>query len=193
MDNHYFPFTAIVGQELLKKALILNAINPSIGGVLIRGDKGTGKSTAVRSLRDVLPDRKMVEGCRFGCDPDGAEICMECRRKLEEQGSLPSRQVRMDGMLAHDHHGAKNIKDRVEHLLGFSATTGAVDNWVYDDVAETLILDDEMRRISENNPYAAVRMGEILLETAERGYWDAPDETLNRIREVLLGLEYELE
>ncbi|HIH71299.1 MAG TPA: magnesium chelatase, partial [Methanothermobacter thermautotrophicus] len=42
MDNHYFPFTAIVGQELLKKALILNAINPSIGGVLIRGDKGTG-------------------------------------------------------------------------------------------------------------------------------------------------------
>lgn len=96
MDNHYFPFTAIVGQELLKKALILNAINPSIGGVLIRGDKGTGKSTAVRSLRDVLPDRKMVEGCRFGCDPDGAEICMECRRKLEEQGSLPSRQVRME-------------------------------------------------------------------------------------------------
>ncbi|GAB4380795.1 cobaltochelatase subunit CobN [Methanothermobacter thermautotrophicus] len=102
--------------------------------------------------------------------------------------------VWLDGMLAHDHHGAKNIKDRVEHLLGFSATTGAVDNWVYDDVAETLILDDEMRRrISENNPYAAVRMGEILLETAERGYWDAPDETLNRIREVLLGLEYELE
>ncbi|MDI6817777.1 MAG: hypothetical protein QMC87_00370 [Methanothermobacter thermautotrophicus] len=96
MDNHYFPFTAIVGQELLKKALILNAINPSIGGVLIRGDKGAGKSTAVRSLRDVLPDRKMVEGCRFGCDPDGAEICMECRRKLEEQGSLPSRQVRME-------------------------------------------------------------------------------------------------
>ncbi|WP_321212144.1 cobaltochelatase subunit CobN [Methanothermobacter sp. DP] len=100
----------------------------------------------------------------------------------------------LDGMLAHDYHGAKNIKDRVEHLLGFSATTGAVENWVYDDVAETLILDDEMRRrITENNPFAAVRMGEILLETAERGYWDAPDEVIERIREMVLNIEYELE
>ncbi|MCQ8905130.1 MAG: hypothetical protein NQU45_05420, partial [Methanothermobacter sp.] len=96
MDNHFFPFTAIIGQELLRKALILNAINPAIGGVLIRGDKGTGKSTAVRSLRDVLPDRKMVEGCRFGCDPDGAELCVECRRKLEKDGALPSRHARME-------------------------------------------------------------------------------------------------
>ncbi|MDI9615529.1 cobaltochelatase subunit CobN [Methanothermobacter sp.] len=100
----------------------------------------------------------------------------------------------LDGMLAHDYHGAKNIKDRVEHLLGFSATTGAVENWVYDDVAETLIVDDEMRRrITENNPFAAVRMGEILLETAERGYWDAPDEVIERIREMVLNIEYELE
>ncbi|MGB9838753.1 cobaltochelatase subunit CobN [Methanothermobacter sp.] len=100
----------------------------------------------------------------------------------------------LDGMLAHDYHGAKNIKDRVEHLLGFSATTGAVENWVYDDVAKTLILDDDMRRrITENNPFAAVRMGEILLETAERGYWDAPDEVIERIRDMVLNIEYELE
>ncbi|MFB2623903.1 MULTISPECIES: cobaltochelatase subunit CobN [Methanothermobacter] len=100
----------------------------------------------------------------------------------------------LDGMLAHDYHGAKNIKDRVEHLLGFSATTGAVENWVYDDVAEKLILDDEMRRrITENNPFAAVRMGEILLETAERGYWDASEDRIERIRQMVLNIEYELE
>lgn len=75
----------------------------------------------------------------------------------------------LEGMLAHDHHGAKNVKDRVEHLLGFSATTGSVENWVYDDVADTLLLDPEMmRRLSENNPFATMRMGEILLETYER-------------------------
>jgi len=100
----------------------------------------------------------------------------------------------LEGMLAHDHHGAKNVKDRVEHLLGFSATTGSVENWVYDDVADTLLLDPEMmRRLSENNPFATMRMGEILLETYERGYWDAPEEKVRRIREMVLKLEYELE
>jgi len=73
------PFTAIVGQEDMKFALILNAINPRIGGVLIRGDKGTAKSTAVRALADLLEDILVVEDCRFNCDPGNPEeMCDLC-------------------------------------------------------------------------------------------------------------------
>ena len=73
-----FPFTAIVGQERMKRALILNAINPLIGGVLIRGERGTAKSTAVRALAALLPEIKVVADCRFGCDPTGSHLCDEC-------------------------------------------------------------------------------------------------------------------
>ena len=65
-----FPFTAIVGQERMKRALILNAVNPQIGGVLIRGERGTAKSTAARALADLLPDIEVVAGSRYGCDPN---------------------------------------------------------------------------------------------------------------------------
>lgn len=65
-----FPFTAIVGQEKMKRALILNAINPRIGGVLIRGERGTAKSTAARGLAALLPAIKVVSGSRFNDDPD---------------------------------------------------------------------------------------------------------------------------
>jgi len=68
MKKNIFPFTAIVGQEKIKKALILNAINPSIGGVLIKGDRGTGKTTAVRALANLLPQIEVVEGCAFNSD-----------------------------------------------------------------------------------------------------------------------------
>lgn len=80
MKNLIFPFSAIVGHENIKKALILNAINPTIGGVLIKGDKGTGKTTAVRALADLLPPIRIVKGCPFNCDPDDVDSsCQECR------------------------------------------------------------------------------------------------------------------
>ena len=80
LKNLIFPFSAIVGQENVKKALVLNAINPGIGGVLIKGDKGTGKTTAVRALADLLPSIKVVKGCPFNCDPDDEEsACETCR------------------------------------------------------------------------------------------------------------------
>ncbi|HOD45110.1 MAG TPA: magnesium chelatase, partial [Anaerolineaceae bacterium] len=65
-----YPFTAIVGQERMRRALVLNAINPRIGGVLIRGERGTAKSTAARALAALLPQVKVVSDCRFNCDPD---------------------------------------------------------------------------------------------------------------------------
>ena len=79
-----YPFTAIVGQERMKKALILNIINPKIGGVLIRGEKGTAKSTAVRALANLLPEIEVVEGCKFRCSPhDVHAMCEECLKKVK--------------------------------------------------------------------------------------------------------------
>ena len=96
LDRHSFPFTAIVGQESMKLALILNAIVPTIGGVLIRGEKGTGKSTAVRALARLLPEHDVVEGCHFGCDPSDVEaLCAECRVRLRDAGMLPHHKRRM--------------------------------------------------------------------------------------------------
>jgi magnesium chelatase subunit I len=84
--NQIYPFSAIVGQEDMKNALILNLINPLIGGVLIRGEKGTAKSTAVRALVDLLPDREEVEGCIFSCDPaDESAYCDNCARLASEE------------------------------------------------------------------------------------------------------------
>jgi magnesium chelatase subunit D len=66
---HPYPFSALVGADDLKRALLLNAVAPAIGGVLVRGEKGTAKSTAVRGLARLLPEVAVVAGCRFGCDP----------------------------------------------------------------------------------------------------------------------------
>jgi magnesium chelatase subunit I len=83
--NKTFCFTGIVGQEDMKTALLLTVINRNLGGVLIRGEKGTAKSTAVRALAELLPLRAQVEGCRFGCDPDDeAHLCEECRSRLAQ-------------------------------------------------------------------------------------------------------------
>ncbi len=85
-----FPFTAIVGQEQMKKALILNCINPGIGGVLIRGEKGTAKSTAVRGLASLLPDIEVVKDCKFNCDPNRPEeMCEGCKEKILKGENLP--------------------------------------------------------------------------------------------------------
>jgi magnesium chelatase subunit D len=84
-----YPFSAIVGQEEFKLALLLNAIDPRVGGVLVRGEKGTAKSTAVRALSAVMPPLAVVEGCRFACDPaDPPSWCDECRSR-RAQAPLP--------------------------------------------------------------------------------------------------------
>jgi magnesium chelatase subunit D len=73
LTNEGFPFTAVVGADAMQLALILNAVSPAIGGVLVRGEKGTAKSTAVRGLAALLPEVSVVIGCRFGCDPAAVE------------------------------------------------------------------------------------------------------------------------
>lgn len=85
-----FPFSAIVGQERMKRALVLNAVDPRIGGVLIRGERGTAKSTAARALAALLPSVKVVADCRFGCDPDKPNsLCTECRERIAHGETLP--------------------------------------------------------------------------------------------------------
>jgi Mg-chelatase subunit ChlI len=89
MANIY-PFTAIVGQERMRRALVLNAVDPRIGGVLIRGERGTAKSTAARALAALLPRVKVVSDCRFGCDPESpATWCTECRERYAVNKDLP--------------------------------------------------------------------------------------------------------
>jgi Mg-chelatase subunit ChlI len=85
-----YPFTAIVGQDRMRRALILNAVDPRIGGVLIRGERGTAKSTAARALAALLPSVRIVKDCRFGCDPDQPITwCTECRERSSKGQPLP--------------------------------------------------------------------------------------------------------
>lgn len=83
MEKALFPFVSIVGQEDMKLALLLNIVDPSIGGVLVKGEKGTAKSTTVRSLNQVLPDVTSADGCPFNCDPSRPDrLCPYCEGKL---------------------------------------------------------------------------------------------------------------
>lgn len=89
-----FPFTAIVGQEEMKRGLIINVIDPSIGGLLIMGEKGTAKSTAVRALAELLPETVAVKGCPFNCDPDGF-LCGSCQEILKTEEHLHRERKKM--------------------------------------------------------------------------------------------------
>jgi magnesium chelatase subunit H len=99
-----------------------------------------------------------------------------------------------EGMLKHGHNGAAEIAHRFTYMLGWSATTDAVDNWVYDKAAETFILDDAMRaRLEAANPEAVRNAIGRLLEASSRGLWQANEDTLDRLRELHADLEDQLE
>ncbi len=134
-----YPFAALVGQDTLKQALLLCAVNPTLGGVLLRGDKGTAKTTAVRGLADVLPPLLAVPGCPFNCEPgQPADLCPACHRpaavaqelaapfvnlplgatedrvlgSLDLEGLLADRQKKLQpGLLAAAHRGVLYIDE----------------------------------------------------------------------------------
>ncbi|MER6617194.1 putative cobaltochelatase [Streptomyces xantholiticus] len=88
-----YPFTAVVGMDDLRLALLLNAVSPAVGGVLVRGEKGTAKSTAVRALADLLPEVPVVTGCRFSCAPAAPDP--SCPDGPHEAGAGEARPARM--------------------------------------------------------------------------------------------------
>ncbi len=91
-----FPFAAIVDQEQLLRALLFNAINPHIGGLLVRGPKGSGKSMAARALADLLPEVEVTADCIFGCSPtDPSNMCSLCRSRIEAGETLPTERRKM--------------------------------------------------------------------------------------------------
>ncbi|MGI5040213.1 putative cobaltochelatase, partial [Streptomyces sp. JAC128] len=87
-----YPFTALVGQDDLRLGLLLNAVSPAVGGVLVRGEKGTAKSTAVRALAALMPEVAVVAGCRFSCDPGAPDPA--CPDGPHEAGTGVSRAAR---------------------------------------------------------------------------------------------------
>lgn len=97
-------------------------------------------------------------------------------------------------MLEHKYHGVQEIYDRFENIIGLSATTNKVDNWVFDSLQSTYVSDEELReRLKENNKWAYLSMMERLLEANQRGYWDATDEQLEEIRKVYFEVEGSIE
>ncbi len=91
-----YPFSAIVGMDDLRLALVLNAVSPAIGGVLVRGEKGTAKSTAVRALAAVLPAVEVVTGCRFSCDPHAPDpACVDGPHEATVGTVRPARLVEL--------------------------------------------------------------------------------------------------
>lgn len=95
-EDAVFPFSAVVNQEQVKQALLLNAVTHEVGGVLIRGRRGTAKSTLARGLAHLLPEIDVVEDCLFSCDPcDMEHLCINCAAKLALEGGLPVARTRM--------------------------------------------------------------------------------------------------
>jgi len=111
-----FPLAAIVGQPELRLGLMLNAVNPAVGGILIRGEKGTAKSTMVRALAAILPRIQVVANCRFSCDPDNLnELCPDCKSQPEPLTGK-QRRVRLVNL------PLNATEDRVAGGINFSKT-----------------------------------------------------------------------
>ena len=91
-DTPPFPLVAIVGQQVMKKTLLLHAVNPKIGSIMLMGEAGIGKSTAVRGLRDILPIVDAIIGCYYNCNPDDKKNwCNSCKSSVEDLNSFPIR------------------------------------------------------------------------------------------------------
>jgi magnesium chelatase subunit I len=89
--RYTYPFAALIGQEKMKSGLLLNAVDPSIGGILISGHKGTGKSTAVRALAEILPKIEVVKGCPYHCPVDNISMmCSSCAEIFQKGEELPT-------------------------------------------------------------------------------------------------------
>ncbi|MEL6783455.1 MAG: cobaltochelatase subunit CobN, partial [Pseudomonadota bacterium] len=120
-------------------------------------------------------------------------------RTLGEQVSLETRTRSLnpkwfEGMLSHGHEGVRQIEAQIANTVGWSATTGQVQPWVYEELTQTFVLDDDMRaRLADLNPAAAARIVERVMEAHARDYWQADDETLDALQRASEDMEDRLE
>jgi len=120
-------------------------------------------------------------------------------RTLREQVALESRARSLnpkffEPLLKHGHEGVRQIEAHITNTMGWSATTGKVDPWVYQELSETFVLDEAMRqRLAELNPKASMRMANRLLEATDRNYWTPSEDTLQALQNAADAIEDTLE
>jgi cobaltochelatase CobN len=148
-----------------------------------------GLSNAVRTAKGERPEMLIS-------DTTGEAIRTEDVRDAVTRG-VRTRLLNpkwIDGMLKHDFHGAQQLAERLENVLGLAATTHSVDNWIWSSIADRYIFDEEIReRLLENNRFAAVEIAERLFEAEKRGYWDATEEEMEKLRDAYLQMEGDIE
>ena len=156
------PFSAVVGQEQMKLALLLAVVEPRIGGVLIRGERGTAKSTVVRALAPLMPRREMVADCPYGCPAAGPDQCDSCRRRREQGEPLPmtihaARLVELPIGASED-----RVVGGLDMDAGFLATKAGFKPGLFAEANRQILYVDEINLLEDH-------LVDVLLDVAASG------------------------
>ena len=144
-----------------------------------------GLSKAVESVSGIKPEMFITDTTKEIVKTEGIDKAIQ--RGVRTRLLNPKW---VEGMLDDGYNGAQHIQERVENILGLAAMTNKVDNWIWGEIEDRYILDEEVRKkLEEVNPWALNNMMETLFEANERGYWEASEEELEKLREICLEVE----
>ncbi len=155
-----YPFSAIVEQERLKQALLLNAVNPAVGGVLIEGPSGTGKSTAVRGLAELLPEIEVVADCPFSCDP--AHPCQACSERAARGEALEALRRRVSVVDLPLNATEDRVAGSVDIARALREGTMALEPGLLADANRGILYVDEINLLDDH-------LCDVLLDAAALG------------------------